>query len=406
MEQPAWTGHEYNEDLYILRESGCTHYEKPFLYLIFGSSKALLVDTGAGEQPGTLAVVKRLLDRHAARRGQKAELIVVHSHGHGDHTAGDSEIATIGRVVAPEVAALTKEFSIPRWPEQTGSVDLGGRVIDAIPIPGHDAVSIAFYDRRTGILLSGDSVYPGRLYVRDWPAYRASMKRLADWTETRPVAHVLGAHIEQTRTPFRDYPIGTTFQPAEHALELSRAHLLELAAAVSGHKPERIALRDFTVWPRGPHPQSFVPPDFQVPTLHVAEGFKFVPLGPGLEQHDYKAYMSSIDHLRKTFSSGKWPHKDITMADAMKDVEGEISRFHARTSFTYAVLNLEGTEELGCVYISPSRKEGHDAQIRMWVTADQYIKGFQPKLAAEVRRWLAVKWPFKNIEFREAKPSE
>jgi hypothetical protein len=217
------------------------------------------------------------------------------------------------------------------------------------------------------------------------------------------VSHVLGAHIEQTRTPFRDYQVGTAFQPSEHALELSRAHLLELAEAVSGDQPERISLRDFTVWTRAPRQQSFVPPEFSVPTLHVADGFKLVPLGPGLEQHDYKAYMSSIDHLRKTFSSRNWPHKDITMADALKDVEGEISRFHARTSFTYAVLNPEGTEELGCVYISPSRKEGYDAQIRMWVTADQYSKGFQPRLAEEVRRWLAAKWPFKNIEFREVK---
>jgi hydroxyacylglutathione hydrolase len=381
MEQPDWTVHAYNEDFYILRQSGCTHYEKPFLYLIFGSSKALLLDTGAGDNPGTASAVQALLKR----RGKRAELIAVHSHGHRDHTAGDAEIAKIGRVVPPDLSALTKEFSIAQWPEQTGSIDLGERVIDAIPIPGHDPVSIALYDRRTGVLLTGDSVYPGRLYVSDWPAFRASMQRLVEFTKMRPVSHVLGTHIEQTRTPFRDYVVGTTFQPNEHALELSRAHLLELAAAVSGDKPERIALRDFTVWPRGPRQTSF---------------FKLLPLGPDLAQHDYKAYMSSIEHLRKTFSSGNWPHKDLTMIDASKDVEGEISRFHARTSFTYAVLNLDGTEERGCVYISPSRKEGFDAQVRMWVTAEDYAKGFQTELAAEVRRWLAAKWPFRSIDFR------
>jgi hypothetical protein len=46
---PEWQVHEYNEDFYILRESGCIDYEKPFLYLIFGQDKALLEDTGAGE---------------------------------------------------------------------------------------------------------------------------------------------------------------------------------------------------------------------------------------------------------------------------------------------------------------------------------------------------------------------
>ena len=42
MEVPDWQVHEYNPDFYILRESGCTHFEKPFLYLLFGADKALL----------------------------------------------------------------------------------------------------------------------------------------------------------------------------------------------------------------------------------------------------------------------------------------------------------------------------------------------------------------------------
>src|SRR4051812_34538230 len=32
---PDWQVHAYNEDFYILRESGCIDAEKPFLYLIF-----------------------------------------------------------------------------------------------------------------------------------------------------------------------------------------------------------------------------------------------------------------------------------------------------------------------------------------------------------------------------------
>src|SRR5580658_7262541 len=43
---PDWQVHEYNEDFYILRESGCINAEKPFLYLMFGDNKALLEDTG------------------------------------------------------------------------------------------------------------------------------------------------------------------------------------------------------------------------------------------------------------------------------------------------------------------------------------------------------------------------
>ncbi len=47
---PDWQVHEYNEDFYIIRESGCVHFEKPFLYLIFGENKALLENVGPSQQ--------------------------------------------------------------------------------------------------------------------------------------------------------------------------------------------------------------------------------------------------------------------------------------------------------------------------------------------------------------------
>src|ERR1700752_3186827 len=49
IEIPEFQVHEYNEDFYILRQSGCSNFEKPFLYLLFGKDKALLLDTGAGK---------------------------------------------------------------------------------------------------------------------------------------------------------------------------------------------------------------------------------------------------------------------------------------------------------------------------------------------------------------------
>ena len=47
MELPEWQAHEYNPDLYIMRQSGCTDYEQPFVFLLFGTQRALLLDTGA-----------------------------------------------------------------------------------------------------------------------------------------------------------------------------------------------------------------------------------------------------------------------------------------------------------------------------------------------------------------------
>lgn len=143
----------------------------------------------------------------------------------------------------------------------------------------------------------------------------------------------------------------------------------------------------------------FVAADFAVPQVYKTATFQLVPLGPALAKHDFDAYMSSIDHLRSTFGGGKWPHAGITMDDAMKDVEGEKARFDARKSFTYAVLSLDGTKELGCVYIRPSRKPGFDAKVAMWVTKAEFDQGLQPKLLAETKAWLAKAWPFKNPEF-------
>src|SRR5947209_5364697 len=84
---PDWQVHEYNQDFYILRESGCIHYEKPFLYLIFGEDKVLLEDTGAGEVQ-TAPFVMKLIEKWAKKKNRApVPLIVIHSHGHGDHTA-------------------------------------------------------------------------------------------------------------------------------------------------------------------------------------------------------------------------------------------------------------------------------------------------------------------------------
>src|SRR5688500_8989327 len=67
---------------------------------------------------------------------------------------------------------------------------------------------------------------------------------------------------------------------------------------------------------------SLVPADFNVPTLVETADFKIVPLGPELAKVDFEAYMSSIEHLQQTFTrSTGWPHKDISDADAMADME-------------------------------------------------------------------------------------
>lgn len=258
-EVQPWQVHEYNPTFFILRQSGCTDYEKPFVYLIFGKGSALLYDTGsrAGE---IVPVVQRSVHAFLERNGlQHMELYVVHSHGHEDHVWGDKDLRSwsdpaIHVTVVPSTVEDSKRFyKMANWPDNVGHVDLGGRVLDAIAIPGHQAAAVALYDRATGVLLTGDNVYPGRLYIEDLGSYTKSNERLIAFTEGKPVSHLLGCHVEQKRTAFEDYPVGTIYQPEEHVLELARGVLFEIREGLQQMhgSPARVYFPDFTLWPSG-----------------------------------------------------------------------------------------------------------------------------------------------------------
>jgi len=260
MEIPEWQVHEYNPEFYILRQSPCTDFEKPFVFLLFGHNRALLMDTGS-RNGNLVPALEHTIKSWLARNNRASiPLIVAHTHEHEDHTFGDAAIRAMNDPAIPvtfipsEVEATKKFFGIANWPTDIGHVDLGGRMIDVIPIPGHSKVSIAMYDRNTAVLLGGDTVYPGRIYVADFPAFTSSLARLVAFTEGKPVANILGNHIEQSATPFVDYPVGTMYQPNEHELALPRGTLLELnEAVISMHgTPRRYCMRDISVWPVGP----------------------------------------------------------------------------------------------------------------------------------------------------------
>jgi hydroxyacylglutathione hydrolase len=242
--EPPIQVHRYDEHTVILRQGKSVNYEAPFLFLLFGNDRAVLLDTGATADPERCplretidGLVAEWLEEHPR---EDYELIVAHTHGHGDHVAGDVQFAGRPRttVVPKDVDAVRLFFGFgDGWPAETVPFDLGGRVLDVLGSPGHQRAAITVYDPWTGLLLTGDTVYPGRLYVSDAAAFRASMDRLVDFAATRPVTHVLGCHIEMTRRPGRDYPLGAAYQPGEPALQMTTAQLTavrDAAAAVAG----------------------------------------------------------------------------------------------------------------------------------------------------------------------------
>ncbi|MDZ4773789.1 MAG: MBL fold metallo-hydrolase [Planctomycetota bacterium] len=256
--EPAFQVHWYNADFAILRQSLCTNFEAPFLFLLFGTQKAILFDSGAGGVPVRTTVQGLMATYAAAHGGAPIQLVVAHLHGHGDHVAGDSQF--IGQpnttVVGTSQTAVSNFFGLAPWPTQQGTYDLGGRVLDVLAIPGHHTAHIAVYDRRTGVLLTGDSLYPGRLYVNgassqgNWAVFKTSMQRLVDFTSTHPTTWVLGTHIEMTTTPGVDIPLGAATHPNERVLQLTRAHLIELSTALQALPTPTYQVRnDFIIYP-------------------------------------------------------------------------------------------------------------------------------------------------------------
>ncbi len=248
----------YDENTVILRQNIAVSFEAPFMFLLFGRSSALLLDTGATDSVEFFPLrrtVDALIDTWCSDHDHTDPygLLVLHTHSHQDHTAADGQFA--GRADTLVVNALQENawphFGFDEAPDAVVEVDLGGRVLEALATPGHHEAAVTFYDRATGILLTGDTVYPGRLYVFDWPAFDHSIDRLIEFCATRPVTHVLGCHIEMSTTPGVDFPVGFSYHPNELPLELTTEHLHLIRATLDDHgrRPGRYVLPELIIYP-------------------------------------------------------------------------------------------------------------------------------------------------------------
>ena len=254
-EEPKMQVQQYDADTFVIRQSVKTNFEAPFIFLFMGPERILQIDTGAGGLMIRPTIDKVIADWAASKGIPEPPLLVAHSHAHEDHTAGDAEYANRKNttVVGHSPQEVASFFHIQRWPEDTASIDLGGREIDIIPMPGHELAEIAVFDRRTHLLLCGDALYPGRLYVTtdQFGAFRSSVDRVVAYTRTLKVSWILGNHIEMTRTPGRDYAMDIPTHPNEHVLQLPYSALLELQKSVDkmGEEPRLDIHRDFILYP-------------------------------------------------------------------------------------------------------------------------------------------------------------
>jgi glyoxylase-like metal-dependent hydrolase (beta-lactamase superfamily II) len=178
--------------------------EEVISYLVLGTKKALLFDTGMG-----ISNIRKLVEGLT-----RLPVTVVNSHTHNDHVGdnwrftdiygmdtdftrtnakGSSEDAR-AEVVPGEICGdlppgfnaqeyATKPFHISHWLHDGDKLDLGGRTLQVIATPGHTPDSISLLDQKNGLLFTGDTFYPGPIFLyrpeTDLDAYVASVKKLA-----------------------------------------------------------------------------------------------------------------------------------------------------------------------------------------------------------------------------------
>lgn len=142
-------------------------------YLLAGTDKALLVDTGM-TLPDAREVAEGLTDK-------PVQLLC--THGDPDHISGNAAFQEV--YMHPAEEANYRAFNGPGTliPVRGGDVlELGGRAIEIIDLPGHTPGSIALLDRSRRALISGDSVQNGGIFMfgpgRDLKQLRDSLRAL------------------------------------------------------------------------------------------------------------------------------------------------------------------------------------------------------------------------------------
>lgn len=146
------------------------------LFLLCGTEKALLVDSGAA-LPDAKEIAEKLTS---------LPIVLVNTHGDGDHTSGNGAFDSFYMSEEDYVnCKIADRFPGKRClPLHGGDLfDLGQREIEVIALPGHTYGSVALLDRSNRMLFSGDSVQNGFIFMfgqhRNRNAFSASLKALA-----------------------------------------------------------------------------------------------------------------------------------------------------------------------------------------------------------------------------------
>jgi glyoxylase-like metal-dependent hydrolase (beta-lactamase superfamily II) len=191
--------------------------EETISYLILGTNRALLFDTGMG-----ISDIKKITTELT-----RLPVVVLNSHTHDDHVGGNWEFESIYSMdtdftrknakgsredaqeeIAPgEICGKlpvgfdrktyeTRPWNITTYIHDGDRIDLGERALGVIATPGHTPDAISLLDRKNGLLFTGDTYYPAPIWLfrpeTDLNAYENSVRKLVALAPE--IKLVLGAH--------------------------------------------------------------------------------------------------------------------------------------------------------------------------------------------------------------------
>ncbi len=195
-----FTTEKIDSDTFIISEY--RHPEETHCYLLIGSERALMIDTGLGIS-NIYEEVKRLTNKPVS---------AVATHIHWDHIGGHRyfpefyvhkaeldwvnirfplPVENVRKMLAQ--GELPSGFDLNEYTIFRGTparvlsdgdaINLGDRVIEVLHTPGHSPGHMCFEEERRGYLFTGDLVYKGTLFA-DYPstdpaAYLVSLEKIA-----------------------------------------------------------------------------------------------------------------------------------------------------------------------------------------------------------------------------------